>query len=191
MKVINFDQKNFEDFLETQFNHLINKDDNCLLIGIKEGGMPLAQIALNNFQNKKINVKLIGVKCQRPSTKIKKKNQFTQSFIKCIFKITPVFFLNILRNVEYNILMNKQVDSSREVIISDTIDFSNYNKIFIIDDAVDSGYSLRSVINKIKEYTNAELYSLCVVVTNEKACILPDFYLHSNILIRFPWSLDG
>lgn len=191
MKVIRFNQKQFEDFLEIHFNEILKKDDKCLIVGIEEGGMPLAEIALNNLKRNNVNVELIGVKCQRPSTKTKKKNKITKAIIKSVFKLTPEFILDALRNAEHRSLMKSETHTKREVVIPNELDFNQFNKILIIDDAVDSGHSLKNVIEKIKEKTQTDVYSFCVVVTNVNACILPDFYLHSDLLIRFPWSLDG
>jgi len=191
MKVIRFDKNIFDDFLENQLNGFLTKNENCLIIGIQEGGMPLAEIVKDYFLKKNIKTDLVGVKCQRPSTKAKKNNQVIKSLLQKILKASPIFLLNFLRNIEHSVLMRKKVNSIREVTFPHDIDFTKYNNILIVDDAVDSGHSLQAVINHIKEKTSVDIYSMCVVVTNENTCIWPDFYLHSDVLIRFPWSLDG
>ncbi|GGE89553.1 Phosphoribosyl transferase domain-containing protein [Chishuiella changwenlii] len=191
MKVIKFDKNVFDDFLESQLNNFLTKNENCLVIGIEEGGVPLAEIVKDYFLKKNMKVELIGVKCQRPSTKAKKNNQVIKNLLQKILKASPIFLLNFLRNIEHSVLMRKEVNSIREVTLPHKIDLTRYNKILIVDDAVDSGHSLKNVINTIKEKTSVNIYSMCVVVTNKNTCIWPDFYLHSEVLIRFPWSLDG
>lgn len=191
MKVIKFDKNVFNDFLENQLNNFLTKNENCLVIGIEEGGMPLAGIVYNYFLKKNMKVELMGVKCQRPSTKTKKNNQVIKNLLQRVLKASPIFLLNFFRNIEHSVLMRKNGNSIREVSLRSEIDFTKYNKILIVDDAVDSGHSLQNVINRIQQKTSVEIYSMCVVVTNKNTCIWPDFYLHSDVLIRFPWSLDG
>ena len=95
--------------------------------------------------------------------------------------------------MQHYYLMKNVQNSYREVIFSDKIDFSHYAKILIVDDAVDSGYTLKAVLDKVKENVKNEskIFSLAAVVTNKEACIWPDYTLYSDVLIRFPWSLDG
>ena len=194
MKVINFNQHVFEDFLDKNLSDFMIENDKLLILGIKEGGIPLAKIVVSYLENKYSNsLDFETIICQRPSTKIKKSNQFKKSILKTLFQVTPQFILNRIRVLEHYYLMKNVQNSYREVIFSDKIDFSHYAKILIVDDAVDSGYTLKAVLDKVKENVKNEskIFSLAAVVTNKEACIWPDYTLYSDVLIRFPWSLDG
>ena len=83
-------------------------------------------------------------------------------------------------------------NQDRELYLPENLQLDNYHKILIVDDAVDSGYTLKNVVDKLeKNNSSAKIYSLAVVVTDKNAVKIPDYYLYSDVLIRFPWSLDG
>lgn len=193
MKVINFDQNLFETFLKEKLNLFLVEDASCLVIGIKEGGVPLAEFVVEYLKTTTFDkVDLEVVKCQRPSTKRKKNNQFIKKILKKVFKITPQLILNGIRIIEHNLLMKQKNNLDRNIVFTSKLNLREYDKIIVVDDAVDSGYTLKNVIAKLEEsYSNKKIYSLSVVVTDKKAIMLPDYYLYSDVLIRFPWSLDG
>ena len=193
MKVVNFDQQYFEYFLHEKLNEFSNEDKNCLVVGIKEGGIPLAEMVVSFLEKeKKRNVDFVAVKCQRPTTKTKKKSQLIKYCLQNCFKFLPQLFLNQLRIMEHHFLI-KKMNHTREVELPFQFDWKKYQQILVVDDAVDSGYSIKKVLEEIKSQISnqTDLLSLTVVVTNHEAIILPDYYLYSDVLIRFPWSLDG
>nr|WP_306490371.1 phosphoribosyltransferase family protein [Empedobacter falsenii] len=168
------------------------ENTSVLVIGIKEGGIPIAGL-VKSILEKKTSTQLdfITIKCQRPSTKSKKKNSIVKYLLKNLFKILPQFFLNQVRIYEHKFLMNNK-NQDREVHFPQNSDFNKYDKILVVDDAVDSGYTLKNVVEKLeKNNSSAKIYSLAVVVTDKNAVKIPDYYLYSDVLIRFPWSLDG
>ncbi|MDM1297855.1 hypothetical protein HXZ94_05005 [Empedobacter falsenii] len=192
MKVVNFDQEVFESFLDEKLKDFLVENTSVLVIGIKEGGIPIAGL-VKSILEKKTSTQLdfITIKCQRPSTKSKKKNSIVKYLLKNLFKILPQFFLNQVRIYEHKFLMNNK-NQDREVHFPQNSDFNKYDKILVVDDAVDSGYTLKNVVEKLeKNNSSAKIYSLAVVVTDKNAVKIPDYYLYSDVLIRFPWSLDG
>ncbi|RLZ12027.1 phosphoribosyltransferase family protein [Faecalibacter macacae] len=193
MKVINFEQKNFDDFLENTLKDWKNDSSKILVLGIKEGGVYLAENVFQVLRNSANQVDLKFIKCQRPSTSVKKKNEFRKAFIQTIFKISPVIILDLLRNVEHYFLTKKSIEYNREIILDEIINFNLYDKIVIVDDAVDSGVTLQKVNNYVQSLAvkTTKVKSLAVVITSNNAIVTPDFYLYKDVLIRFPWSLDG
>lgn len=193
MKVINFEQKNFDDFLENTLKDWKNDSSKILVLGIKEGGVYLAENVFQVLRNSANQVDLKFIKCQRPSTSVKKKNEFRKAFIQTIFKISPVIILDLLRNVEHYFLTKKSIEYNREIILDEIINFNLYDKIVIVDDAVDSGVTLQKVNDYVQSLAvkTTEVKSLAVVITSNNAIVTPDFYLYKDVLIRFPWSLDG
>ena len=193
MKVINFEQKNFDDFLENTLKDWKNDSSKILVLGIKEGGVYLAENVFQVLRNSANQVDLKFIKCQRPSTSVKKKNEFRKAFIQTIFKISPVIILDLLRNVEHYFLTKKSIEYNREIILDEIINFNLYDKIVIVDDAVDSGVTLQKVNDYVQSLVvnTTEVKSLAVVITSNNAIVTPDFYLYKDVLIRFPWSLDG
>lgn len=193
MKVINFEQKNFDDFLENTLKDWKNDSSKILVLGIKEGGVYLAENVFQVLRNSANQVDLKFIKCQRPSTSVKKKNEFRKAFIQTIFKISPIIILDLLRNVEHYFLTKKSIEYNREIILDEIINFNLYDKIVIVDDAVDSGVTLQKVNDYVQNLAvkTTEVKSLAVVITSNNAIVTPDFYLYKDVLIRFPWSLDG
>lgn len=195
MKVVNFDQKVFDSFLQKNLEKFLDENGNCLVVGIKEGGIPIAKMVVKQLQKESsAKIDFVSVTCQRPSTKRKKSNQLIKITLQKSFKILPQSILNKLRVIEYKYLLHKAENNSREITFPDNFDWKVYDKILVVDDAVDSGNSLRSVLEKIEQeiiIPKTNIISLTVVVTNKQSVIVPDYYLYSDILIRFPWSLDG
>lgn len=193
MKVINFEQKNFDDFLENTLKDWKNDSSKILVLGIKEGGVYLAENVFQVLRNSANQVDLKFIKCQRPTTSVKKKNEFRKAFIQTIFKISPIIILDLLRNVEHYFLTKKSIEYNREIILDEIINFNLYDKIVIVDDAVDSGVTLQKVNDYVQSLAvkTTEVKSLAVVITSNNAIVTPDFYLYKDVLIRFPWSLDG
>ncbi|MGV0755287.1 hypothetical protein F0358_08000 [Empedobacter brevis] len=195
MKVVNFDQKVFDSFLQKSLEKFLGENGNCLVVGIKEGGIPIAKMVVKQLQKESsTKIDFVSVTCQRPSTKRKKSNQLIKITLQKSFKILPQSILNRLRVIEYKYLLHKAENNSREITFPDNFDWKVYDKILVVDDAVDSGNSLRSVLEKIEQeiiIPKTNIISLTVVVTNKESVIVPDYYLYSDVLIRFPWSLDG
>ncbi|WP_291118918.1 phosphoribosyltransferase family protein [Empedobacter sp. UBA7248] len=192
MKVVNFNQKIFESFLHEELKDFLIENSSVLIIGIKEGGIPIAEmvkVSLEKITSTQLD--FITIKCQRPSTKSKKKSFIVKYLLKNLFKVLPQFFLNQVRIYEHKFLMNNG-NQDRELYLPENLQLDNYHKILIVDDAVDSGYTLKNVVDKLeKNNSSAKIYSLAVVVTDKNAVKIPDYYLYSDVLIRFPWSLDG
>ncbi|MDE6702075.1 MAG: phosphoribosyltransferase domain-containing protein, partial [Muribaculaceae bacterium] len=68
----------------------------------------------------------------------------------------------------------------------------NIRKILIIDDAVDSGATLKAIVEKFKaEYPNTDIRSAVITQTHPQAIYKPDYCIFDNsTLIRTPWSID-
>lgn len=194
MKVVNFKRNEFESFLEISLKDWKIDSSKILILGIKEGGVHLAEDVYDFLTFESGNeVDLKFIKCQRPSTSLKKKSNLRKQVLEFMFKISPVFVLDILRNIEHYFLTSKEIEFNREVILEDEIDFNKYDKILIVDDAVDSGVTLVEVSKFVEQSNtiNSLIKSLAVVVTSNNSIINPDYYLYKDVLIRFPWSLDG
>lgn len=193
MKVQQFEQKAFDDFLEISLKDWKVDSSKILVLGIKDGGVPPAERVFEVIKQTDNKVDLKFIKCQRPSTSIKKKNEFRKTLIKTVFKLSPVLILDLLRNLEHYLLTKKNIEVNRDIILEEVIDFKFYDKIIIVDDAVDSGVTLEKVNQYIENLVDKTtvVKSLAVVVTNKQAVVTPDYYLYKDVLIRFPWSLDG
>lgn len=65
-------------------------------------------------------------------------------------------------------------------------------KILIFDDAIDTGYTLQAVIDKIKElYEKAEIRVAVLNYFTDRQTLIPDYYLYTDSVISAPWTIDS
>lgn len=195
MKVLDFKKEDFHDFLNESFHDLIDSNQKILILGIADGGIPVAEMVYQFFQNETQNqVSLDFIKAQRPSTKHKKANPNRENILRFTFSILPKFVLNYLRIAEHKKLSKRsETDLEREIKMNSEIEFSFFDLILVVDDAVDSGASMKKVVEFVREKTKNSMVvkSVSVVVTQQNPLFLPDYFWLRDVLIRFPWSLDG
>lgn len=136
------------------------------------------------------------LRLSRKSTLAKKKLN-----VASILSKLPYCMTNFLRKVESFWLSKKKRLTKQEAIadipsslLSDinALAIKSTDKLLIVDDAVDSGVTLFKIVHAIKKCSpsNVEIKSAAISVTTPAPMILPDFYLSSCILYRFPWSDD-
>lgn len=181
MKVITLsDSEFYEKCLELQ--RLVQADfAPDIILGIATGGMLVARNMFKDVEHKTVD-------CGRPSTRLKKKESSLFKFIR----LMPESVRNFLRICEAKILKAR---SSRwnplpEVSLPDEKSFDG-KAVLVVDDAVDSGRTLRAVMKALQTKTNAaRIMTAVITVTQSENASLVDYSLFSNILIRFPWSMD-
>jgi hypoxanthine phosphoribosyltransferase len=66
-------------------------------------------------------------------------------------------------------------------------------RVLVVDDAVDSGLTLATVLRVLREISpsNTQFRSAVVTVTLEQPLAEPDYVLYRGVLCRFPWSFDA
>ncbi|MEZ9135574.1 phosphoribosyltransferase family protein [Vibrio sp. 10N.286.52.B1] len=174
----------------SKFSEKISESNKTLIIGVASGGLPMAKSVYENYKVVSKNVDYYELKCQRPSTKSKETKLFNID-ISRVLKKMPKPILNQLRVIEHTFLSKKR-NSQREVIYKSELIFSTYDLIFVIDDAVDSGYSLKYVVDFIKDKApKSDVISSVYVTTQEDPIYSPNYSHLENVLIRFPWSKDA
>lgn len=107
---------------------------------------------------------------------------------------------NMLRIIESRILAAYDTIKTREstpiqieASLAKELKSMQNPRILIVDDAVDSGFTLADVVENIKAHTNgADIRTAVITVTRKSAIIKPTYCLYRNsLLVRFPWSLDS
>lgn len=194
MNVLDFDILEFNNFIKRTIIEEIIPFKKILVLGIAEGGIPIADIVFESLKNNELIVSRSFIKVQRPSTIKKKKSKFTRKLLKSIFLVSPKFVLNYLRIREHKILSKRlENDLVREIKLNSNIDFSLFDFVLIVDDAVDTGTSMKKTVDFVKEKApkTTIVKTLSVVVTQNNPVYLPDYFWIRDVLIRFPWSLDG
>lgn len=160
----------------------------CLVVGIEEGGVPISENFYAILSSKGYRPSHITIRCQRPSSKTKK-NTIGRRMINIVIRTLPQGLLNKLRILEHHIL-SKRRNPARKISINKELPPADL--IFIFDDAVDSGHTLKAVHNKIlTSHPNAKILTAAFVVTQKDPVYEPNFYSRRNVLVRFPWASDA
>lgn len=163
-----------------------------IIIGIRTGGYVIAEIMAKALQQKPL---LLAISRQRNGTQKKSK-------VKCLKKILsflPYGVTDYLRIIEHKYLHSKPATQQS---FSPNIDElatlrgalrtrENY-KILIVDDAIDSGETMKAVLDVVRAEANPAsiIKTAAITVTTDSPLVQPDYALYRHVLCRLPWSFD-
>ena len=175
-------------------NNLIFKDFiPDIIIGIRSGGYIVAEIMTKAAAHKPL---LLAISRRRASTQQKNKIKG----LKNILRLLPYFITNKLRIIEHKRLMTKPMAQQQEFIpdaneisaLRGFLQARTNSKILIVDDAVDSGATMKAVLELVRKEANSSctIKTAAITVTTDAPLIQPDYILYSHVLCRFPWSFD-
>lgn len=187
MKVITLSQEKFKDDC-IQLGLMFQDLDFIAIVGIRTGGY---EVAKNIHHALMSSTPLYSVDAKRNSTGRKQ-----TLHLKSLARLMPITVNNLLRILEHKSRLkhfNRTKTESRSVILSENlISFlsGKTGNIVLIDDAVDTGYSVSAVLTELSTLPNIKVKVGVVVQTFENPLIVPDYKLYSGVLIRFPWSMD-
>ncbi len=185
MRVITLNDKEFQDDCQRLGRQILASGYSPeLVIGIRTGGEYVA----NEMKYLIPDAEFKYVELQRPTTSHK-------NSVKNILTSLPTPLLNLLRIIESYLLSLKRPSEKDLPSFSLPEDIREQlpRRILIVDDAVDSGKTLLSIITALKELNNKhDIRSAVITVTTDAPIVEPDYSLyHDKTLIRFPWSLDN
>ena len=164
-----------------------------IIIGVLTGGGVVGR-EVNRNLSRIYGTLYFELKIQREGSKRKGGEAFTT-----LLKRIPRGILNLLRIIEskYLLYKSKIVKPRRvgEIVFSNDISLQlerGGNNILLVDDAIDSGATLKLISDYINNnYNNNNIRIAVITVTNKRTMIDADFYLYNDrTLIRFPWSND-
>lgn len=187
MQVITLNNSDFADtcsLLESRVREAGYRPD--LVVGIATGGVYVADLIFPDVVH-------ASVVCRRPSSAGKEKSARTMRLIRHL----PLVIRNWLRKCESALLISRNNPERRPHIDDETHRLlREAGSILVVDDAVDSGATLRTVLSSINNVvaTNPlrSVMSAAITVTTSSPVVVPDFYIYKNrTLIRFPWSKDN
>lgn len=109
-----------------------------------------------------------------------------------VLKFLPLFLLDRLRILESRLLNGGKSDCKCDVKLPEKLTELRDVNILVVDDAVDSGVTLRNTLESIESHIpDVKICSAAVTVTTASPIMKPDYYVYDNLtLIRFPWSID-
>lgn len=185
MKVITVDEEGFGKMCQCLEKEVLDSGYMFdTLVGIARAGVYVA----DRFDagNKFI------ITSQRSGTSAKK------GILVSILRVLPAFVNGFLRCVEAKLLEMKDRFRNPELKKIDIDPLLRQRlaqggrKVLVVDDAVDSGLSLLSVVEAMKIVSNDnEIRTAVITVTRKKPMVDPDYALfRDSTLIRFPWAVD-
>lgn len=164
-----------------------------IIIGIRTGGFTVAEIMAKKALHKPV---LLAISRQRASTQTKSKVKG----LKGILRLLPYFITDFLRIAEHKRLNSKPADDSQPfapdidelVTLRGVLRTRENYKILIVDDAIDSGATMKAVYDVVRAEANSacNIKTAAITVTTDSPLIQPNYTLYSHVLCRFPWSFD-
>ena len=115
----------------------------------------------------------------------------TKSRLKVFLRYLPRFITHFLRRMEINSSIH-EVKSERKIVTDYPLPGKD-RKILLVDDAIDTGYSIQAVIEfLLAEGFKRDLIKVAVITTTAKnAKYKADFSLFDEVICAFPWSYDS
>jgi len=190
MKIIEFDNGTFDSECR-RLSQLIANENFSAIIGIKKGGYHVAAVIWQEFPEKS----LFFIETCRPETRIKSKLK-----INFFLRRSPQKINDILRSIEHKIRefnfshLIFQEKNRKVILEEDFIDWLKKNPsttIVLVDDAVDSGRTMLASINEIRFIQHSvKIVTVAITQTFKNPAVVPNYVLHHQCLVRFPWSMD-
>lgn len=181
MKVKTLHKEEFEETCKRLEICFSDYNPDCI-VGIAEGGLIVSQYIFPELPH-------YSVVCRRPSTGTKEKNEALMKIVRRM----PEWIRNTLRIMEAKLLSSGKIHDSlnRKVIFNFDPAEIKGSRILLIDDAVDSGVTLKMVMEELaKVFPDKTILTGTITVTQNFPVIMPTKSVFQNILIRFPWSKD-
>ena len=152
----------------------VKKEFNAdLVIYIAKGGYLVAKPFSDIF-----NVPLVGVKAERKGNKVK------DLIMPLIVKL-PNFVLNILRKIELKTNIHDKYTERNIVLFEElnSVDKNSIKNILIVDDSVDTGYTMKLVVDKINEvFEDVNVKTAAINVWKKSGNIIKtNFYLYEDL----------
>jgi len=121
---------------------------------------------------------------------VKRSGTTYKRFLSPLLRQTPRIVRNALRQLELRSRYHN-VSSARSIVMDSGL--ATDRKWLLVDDAVDTGNTLRAIMEFLRRRHGAalQLRSAVITVTSSRPVMIPDFALHRGLVCRFPWSSDS
>jgi hypothetical protein len=160
------------------FLPLLSAFGDSVVLSIGAGGTAI-------FNELKTDRPHISVSCRRPSS-----HSGMKRALVTLARRLPEPFRNFFRRIEHRFLMSFE-PAVREVGLKDDdmARIRRFNKAVILDDAVDTGATMKSVIDALRNAGyRGRIITIVYAWTNAKSLVQPDFWYKESVLVKFPWS---
>jgi hypoxanthine phosphoribosyltransferase/phosphoserine phosphatase len=161
-----------------------------LVIGIATGGVRVGEVVAAA-----LGAPFAGVKAQRPTTAAKGRPRVEQ-----FVGVLPSRLAWTLRRFETMVseavyTVRAEPVTEREVVFLQEVDslpLKAVGRVLVVDDAVDSGHTLRAVVTTLERVLpQASIVTATLSMSYRSPVVVPDVCLYPRTLLRGPWSLDA
>lgn len=193
--VHNLDKGKFESACAALMYQVLDDFRPDLMVGIRTGGLVVAEAMARAAP---YPVPVMPLTCRRASTGVKSRFKLLPTILAAL----PRPAVDCLRWGEHHLLTARRrtqtkvqhVDSAEAAEIGHRLTQGSVSsRVLVVDDAVDSGVTLATVLRLLRQNSPAdvEVRSAAVTVTLAQPLAEPDYVLYRGILCRFPWSFDA
>ncbi|MDE6627803.1 MAG: phosphoribosyltransferase domain-containing protein [Muribaculaceae bacterium] len=155
-----------------------------LIVGIATGGTVVAAEMYGELPH-------VDVTCRRPASVSRRRTEQRYGILKRL----PVWLLNLMRIAQMRLLqLKRNPHRAVEPVDEATLKaIRGARRILLVDDSVDSGITLRNVLNTLRSVEGErEIRSAAITVTLPNPKVRPDYTIYDEgMLCRFPWSNDA
>lgn len=165
-----------------------------LLVGIRTGGLVVAEAMIRATGQQ---LTIAPLTCRRPGTQAKSQSMA----LRLLLRALPRQINNLLRVLEVRLLSSRRrrkdvqqsVDRTEAAAIGKSTGHNGAMRLLVVDDAVDSGVTLATVMRELRAICppETEIRSAAITVTLNNPVAEPDFSLYRHVVCRFPWSFDA
>jgi hypoxanthine phosphoribosyltransferase len=166
-----------------------------ILVGIRTGGLVAAE-AMARAATEPLPV--LPLTCQRAGTATKSRLPYLQELLG----VLPRGAVDALRLLEHRLLSPRRkrlakppnIDHAEAAAIGARLSgTTDEHRLLVVDDAVDSGVTLETVVGLLRSTCSAqtEIRSAVITVTLDAPRAEPDYALYRGVICRFPWSFDA
>lgn len=130
--------------------------------------------------------------CNYSGVQVLKNKRKLRERLNFFIKLLPPFFRDLLRLAQK--LHRENLKDRRRFVYIDNIEELLNKKILIVDDAVDTGESMRAIKAKLLQegFRNEDLQTAVITIVNSKKTqFKPDIYIFHDVCCKFPWSVDS
>ena len=182
MELLELSKKSLQETNKELYNLIIKYYNYDLVIFIAKGsyliGKDLAKLN---------NVPLLEIFATRKGGKFKK-------IISPFLRVIPKKIKNVLRKKEFNSNYHEK-NNERDIMFDEVIwsKYKNKKNILLVDDSVDTGYSIKYAKEKIDNFFNNSTVKVAAIncFTKSKKIINTDYYLYLDKMLLGPWSNDS
>ena len=156
-----------------------------IVIYIAKGGYLIGKIIADFF-----NVPCVGIHAERKGNSVK-------DILAPLLRLFPKWLTKLLRQIELKSGVHKVVKERRvffDIIDIKAVDMKGRKNILIVDDSVDTGYSMKNVLENIKLTFRGKVYVKTAAInvwSKSFSVFRVDFYRYKDTIIETPMSKDS